>query len=119
MNDRLSIIYEDVNNVVLVGYRRANNGEVADLERGFPISGRWRMDYVDTFDRYPNGIEWAQSVANDMWGTVYSDNGVIYTDDLLTWTEVQGEDHYLWAVRNKDEYENKCIQSFGLDTAPR
>lgn len=111
--DRLSIIMDTETEISLVGYRSAEDHETADLERGFPHSGRWYLDYVDTFPASPNAIEYAKDVADGMWGTVFYDNGEVMCDDILQWHEYKHEtDHIWWSVRDEDAYEAKCVEAF-------
>jgi hypothetical protein len=111
--DRLTIIMDTEEEVSLVGYRRAEDHETADLERGFPHAGRWYLDYVDTFPMSPTSIEYAKSVADGFWGTIFLDTGEILCDDILEWVEYQHEtDHIWWSVRDEDLYEAKCVEAF-------
>lgn len=109
-HDRLTLIFETNGTVSLVGFRPAEDNETAELEKGFPTDGRWRMDYVDTIHG-DNAFDFAQSVADAMWGTVYSDSGDIVTNSLLSWNELRVDDeHFTWAVRNKHDYDMNCEQ---------
>lgn len=109
MYDRLAIVLNDDNGVTLVGYRPAHDKEKADLENGFPTTGRWFMDYVDNIGTQKNAVEWARMTADSMWGTVFTTDGEFVRDDLLDWHESE-ECH--WASRNRDAYNQACLQAW-------
>jgi hypothetical protein len=112
VDDRLAIILNEADNVTLVGYRTAKDKETADLERGFPCAGRWRMDYVDNIGTYDNAVDYAQSLADALWGTIAVD-GEILVDGLLTWhQDTNAPEIALWATRDKDKYERACLDAF-------
>ena len=117
--DRLAMLVENIDNITLVGFIPANEGEPTDLESGFPCEGRWRIDYVDHFDMAENIEEYVMSVANAMWGTVILDNGDITTDSLLTWAEITtgAGDHFFYGVRNAEAYEQACVEAFTMSDA--
>lgn len=113
MNDRLAIILNEQDNVTLVGYRLAKDNEPADLEKGFPCDGRWRMDYVDNIGTSLYGQDYAQNLADAMWGTISNGNGEVIRDDLLTWHNDSPDMSITsWATRDKDVYSRACLDAF-------
>lgn len=113
MNDRLAIILNEQDNVTLVGYRLAKDNEPADLEKGFPCDGRWRMDYVDNIGTSLYGQDYAQNLADAMWGTVFGNKGAVMTDGLLTWHDQSLDPSIVsWATRDKERYYRACLDAF-------
>lgn len=111
-HDRLAFVMQNKNTVSLVGFRPSKTEEKADLENGFPCSGRWTMDYVDTFHE-SNAFEYARNVADGMWGTVCTDEGEILSDSLLVWTETYLDDeHFMWGLLDSSEYIKLCEQAY-------
>jgi len=118
--DRLCLIVNHKDSLTLVGYHPTRDGEKSDLDSGFPCAGRWHMDYTDGF---PAGtaVEHAMDYATALWGTVFTDEGEVYADDILEdWSEYKaGYDHLYWARRDKDLYEQKCVEAFVQDSSTR
>lgn len=71
------------------------------------------MDYVDNIGTSPHAQEYAESIADALWGTVFGNKGAVMTDGLLTWHDQSLDPSIVsWATRAKEPYYRACLDAF-------